>query len=114
MALHDHDQHVEVAKDGRTVREADIRPLPDSSVVRADLQVEAGPLPVGSGAELVDAVLDLPASREGSTLEVTLSMGDTEPLDRLRERCETVETRSAGASCLVDATLPAEEEITRR
>ena len=107
MALHDHDQHVEVAKDGRTVREADIRPLPDSSVVRADLHVEAGPQPVGTGAELVDAVLDLPASQAGSRLEATLPMGDTEPLDRLRERCETVETRPAGSTCLVDASLPA-------
>jgi hypothetical protein len=106
MAAHHSDRHVEVAKDGRMVREADVRPLPDQSVVRADLRVESGHLPVGTGAELVDAVLDLPESREGSKLEATLPIGDTESLKRLRERCETVETRPAGASCLVDATLP--------
>ncbi len=109
MAAHRPDRHVEVEieKDGRVVRNADVRPLPDHSVVRADLHVESGHLPVGTGAELVDAVLDLPESRECSRLEATLPIGDAESLERLRERCESVETRPAGATCLVDATLPA-------
>ena len=111
MAAHRPARHVEIEKDGRMVRDADIQPLPGHSVVRADLHVESGHLPVGTGAELVDAVLDLPESREGSRLEATLPIGDAEPLERLRERCETVETRSAGASCLVDATLPADPVV---
>jgi hypothetical protein len=108
MAAHSPDRHVEIEQDGRVVRDAEVRPLPDHSVVRAELHVESGHLPVGTGAALVDAVLDLPESREGSKLEATLPIGDSEPLERLRERCETVDTRTAGASCLVDATLPAD------
>jgi len=108
MATHRPARHIEIAKDGRVVREAEIQPLPEHSVVRADLHVESGHLPVGTGAELADAVLDLPESKEGSKLEATLPIGDAEPLERLRERCRTVETRPAGATCLVDATLPAD------
>ena len=89
MAVHRPARHVEIAKDGRVVRDAEIRPLPDHSVVRAELHVESGHLPVGTGAELVDAVLDLPESREGSKLEATLRIGDAEPLERLRQRCGT-------------------------
>jgi hypothetical protein len=111
MAAHRPDRHIEIAKDGRVVRDADIRPLPEHSVVRADLHVESGHLPVGTGAEIVDAVLDLPELREGSKLEATLPIGDTESLERLRQRCESVETRPAGASCLVDATLPADPAV---
>ncbi|MFL6128887.1 MAG: hypothetical protein ACJ73E_07460 [Mycobacteriales bacterium] len=105
-----HDQHVELTEDGRVVGVAAVHPVQDSPVVRAELHVEAGHVPVGTGARLVDAVLDLPETREGCRLEATVPIGDTESLDRLRDRCDAVETRPAGATCLVDATLPAGEE----
>jgi hypothetical protein len=48
---------------------------------------------------------------------VTLPAGDGEILDRLRERCDDLQTRSAGASCLppplFDKGRPA-ESIPRR
>jgi hypothetical protein len=40
---------------------------------------------------------------------VTLPAGDGEILDRLRERCDDLQTRSAGASCLATGTLRQEK-----
>jgi hypothetical protein len=106
MAADQHGRHVEVAQDGEVVALADVEPRDDQGVVRAALHVEAGHLPTGTRTRLVDAVLDLPETRESNRLEATLPLGDAESLDRLRERCDEVQTRPAGASCLVDAALP--------
>jgi len=92
--------------DGRVVAAADVQPL-DPNVVRASLHAGAGHVPVGTRSRLVDAVLDLSEAGERRKLEATLPLGDTEALDRLRTRCQDVQTRPAGASCLVDAELPA-------
>jgi phage shock protein A len=35
----------------------------------------------------------------------TMPLGDTEMLDRVRERCDDVEARAAGATKLVEARL---------
>ena len=40
-------------------------------------------------------------------LHVALPLGDTELLQRVRQRCTTGEPRAAGVSCLIDAELPA-------
>jgi hypothetical protein len=53
----------------------------------------------------VDAVLDLPEVRDSAHLEATLPAGDSESLQRLRERTEDMSTRSAGSSALVEADL---------
>ena len=105
MSVHEHDRHIEVVQDGRVVGTAEVRPIGDATV-RADLRVAAGHHPVGVGATLVDAVLD--EAKGGARLEATLPSGDTDSLDRLRARCDDLETRPAGATCLVDATLPAD------
>jgi hypothetical protein len=55
--------------------------------------------------------LDLPQTQDSSRLEATLSLGDAEPLDRMRERCDQVQARPGGASCLVDAALPADPAV---
>jgi uncharacterized phage protein gp47/JayE len=99
-------RQVELTDDGQVVAAADVQPL-DPNVVRASLHADAGHLPVGTRSRLVDAVLDLPEAGEGRKLEATLPLGDTEGLDRLRARCQNVQTRPAGATCLVDAELPA-------
>ncbi len=106
MAGEQKGRHVELAEDGQVVATADVEPLEDPSVIRASLHTEAGQLPAGTRTRLVDAVLDLPETRERSRLEATLPLGDAESLERLRARCDEVETRPAGASCLVDAELP--------
>jgi hypothetical protein len=78
----------------------------DESVVRASLHVEAGHLQPGTRARLVDAVLDAPEMSSCRRVQVTVPLGDTEMLDRFRERSTTGAVRPAGASCLLDAELP--------
>jgi uncharacterized phage protein gp47/JayE len=99
-------RQVEVAEHGEVVAVADVEPTNDQGVVRASMHAEAGHLPAGTRTRLVDGVLDLPQTKDSSRLEATLPLGDAESLDRLRERCDEVQTRPAGASCLVDAALP--------
>ena len=94
-----------VDEDGRPVATADIDGL-HPSVARVSLHVESGHLPTGTRKRLVDAILDAPEVSSRQRLQVTLPLGDTEMLDRVRERCDTVETRAAGATCLIDADLP--------
>ena len=58
----------------------------DLDVVRASLHVNPGHLPPGTRARLVDAVLDDPDVACRRQVQFTLPLGDTEILDRLRER----------------------------
>ena len=97
---------IELLDHGHVVAAAEVEPMHDSTVVRAWLHAEAGHLPVGVRARLVDAVLDQRVTREGRKLEATVPLGDVEALERLRARCQDVQTRPAGSSCLVDAILP--------
>ena len=99
-------QHITLKDDGRILAEATVCSDIEDHSVHADLHVEAGHLPVGTRRRLVDAVLDQPTVVPGTHLQVTLPAGDGEILDRLRERCENLQTRPAGASCLATGTLP--------
>ena len=99
-------QHITLTDDDRILAEATIHTNTDHHPsVHADLHLEAGHLPVGTRTRLVDAVLDLATAEPGTQLEVTLPAGDSEILDRLRERCDDLQTRPAGASCLATGTL---------
>ena len=91
-------------EDGRRVAAADIEVV-DRSAVRASLHVESGHIPVGTRARLVDAVLDAPEVSSCQHMQVALPLGDTEMLDRVRERCGLDEVRAAGTTCLVEADL---------
>jgi uncharacterized phage protein gp47/JayE len=106
MAAEQNGRHIKLAEHGEVVALADVEPTDDHGVVRASLHAQAGHLPTGTRTRLVDAVLDLPQTQDSDRLEATLPLGDAESLDRLRERCDEVQTRPAGASCLVDAALP--------
>lgn len=99
-------RQVTVAEHGEVVAVADVEPTDEQGVIRASLHAQAGHLPTGARTRLVDEVLDLPQTKDGNRLEATLPLGDAESLGRLKERCDEVQTRPAGASCLVDATLP--------
>ena len=101
---------VDVTEHGEVIAVADLEPTDDQGVVRASLHAQAGHLPTGTRTRLVDRVLDLPQTKDGNRLEATLPLGDAESLDRLRERCDEVQTRPAGASCLVDAALPTDPD----
>jgi hypothetical protein len=98
---------VTVADGDRLLARADVEPRPDRGLVRASLHVEAGHLPVGTRTRLVDAVLRHPDVEACARLEAALPAGDGEILDRVRQACTEVETRPAGSTCLVSATLPA-------
>ena len=97
-------EHITVEEDGRVLAEATVQSDDEHRSVHADLHVEAGQLPVGTRTRLVDAVLDQ-ATAPGTHLDATLPAGDGEILDRLRERCDDVQARSAGASTLATATV---------
>jgi len=92
--------------DGRSLAVATIDII-DLDVVRASLHVNPGHLPPGTRARLVDAVLDDPDVACRRRVQFTLPLGDTEILDRLRERGVLTTFRAAGSTCLVEADLPA-------
>jgi len=104
MAEHEARRHVEIADDGRLMATAEIEPTDEAGVVRATLHVESGHLPPGTRSRLVDAVLDTAEVKPGDRLEATVPMGDAEILERVRERCDDVATRPAGATVLVEAS----------
>ncbi|HXL18204.1 MAG TPA: hypothetical protein VN961_11865, partial [Streptosporangiaceae bacterium] len=70
------------------------------------LRAESGHITPGSRASLVDAVLDLPEVQDCARLEAAFPLGDWESLHRLEQRCADVSIHPAGASALVEATLP--------
>jgi hypothetical protein len=80
--------------------------LVDAVTARASLHVSAGHLPVGTRTRLVDAVFDDPDVRSRRQVQVTLPLGDTEILDRVRERGIIATFRAAGSTCLLEAELP--------
>ena len=91
-------------EDGRHMATADIEVV-DQSEVRASLHVESGHLPVGTGARLVDAVLAHPDVDHADRMVATMPLGDVEMLQRVRERCDDVQTHAAGATKLVEARV---------
>ena len=91
--------------DGRALAVARID-IVDVDTARASLHVASGHLPVGIRSRLVDAVFDDPDVRSRHHVQVTLPLGDTEILDRVRRRGSTVTFRAAGSTCLAEAELP--------
>jgi hypothetical protein len=103
------DLTIQIEQEGRTVASAEVRPTGEPGVVHSDLHAEAGRLPDGTRARLVDAVLEHPQVDEAERLLATMPLGDTEMLDRVRQRCGSVEAHAAGATKIVDARLPHRE-----
>ena len=98
-----HQVHIEV--DGHMAASAEVSSTDDPNVVRCAMHVESGHLPPGAQARLVDAVIDDPAISGASHLSASMPTGDTELIDRIRERTDSVEIRAAGATKLVEADL---------
>jgi hypothetical protein len=105
MSRSDDNPTIRIEADGRTVATAEVHPTDDPGLVHSDLHVESGHLPGGTRTRLVDAVLEHPQVDEADRLLATMPLGDTEMLDRVRERCDGVEARAAGATKLVEARL---------
>jgi uncharacterized phage protein gp47/JayE len=107
MTNPDTSRHIEVKDGSQTVAAAEVAASQEAGgTVRASLHAASGPVPSGSRASLVDAVMDLPEVQASARLEATVPLGDSESLERLRERTEDPVTRSAGSTALVDAHIP--------
>src|SRR5690348_516954 len=104
------DRELHVDDGTRVVARAAVHVDPDAGVVQASMHAEAGHVPVGARSELVDAVLDQPEVKAGTHLQATIPAGDTEMLERLRDRCTEIDTRRAGATALVDTAVPARDD----
>src|ERR1700761_6085988 len=74
--------------------------------VRTSLYAKAEHVRPGDRASLVDQVMDLPEVQAADRLEATVPFGDTESVERLRERTDDAELRAAGATTLLDANVP--------
>ena len=94
-----------IETDGHTLASAEVHSTGDAGLVHTDLHVESGHLPAGTGARLVDAVLAHPDVDHADRMLATMPLGDTEMLERVRERCDDVETHAAGATKLVEARV---------
>ena len=99
-------RHLEVSCDGEPVCSADVTVEQDAgSSARLALHSEAGHIPPGSRAKLVDQVLSLPELQGCERLGATLPRGDDESLVAFKQRCDDVVTRVAGATVILDAHL---------
>jgi hypothetical protein len=101
-------RRVEIKDGDQTVAAAEVSQQPGGTT-RASLHAASGHVAPGRRADLVDAVVDLPEVQESARLEATIPLGDTETLDRLRERTEDTTSRAAGSTALVDASLPGDK-----
>jgi hypothetical protein len=111
MTNRDVRRHIEIKDGGHTVAAANVATSPDpGGTVHASLHAASGHIAPGSRAALVDAVMDLPEVQESARLEAAVPLGDSESLERLRERTEDATTRPAGSTALLDANIPADRE----
>ncbi len=100
-------RHIEIKDGDRTVAAAEVAASQVAGgTARASLHAASGPVPPGSRASLVNAVMDLPEVQASSRLEATVPLGDSESLERLRERTTDTVTWPAGSTALVDADIP--------
>jgi hypothetical protein len=107
------DQTIVITEAGRTLASAEVYPTDKPGVVHSEMHVESGHLPGGTRTRLVDAVLEHPQVDAADQLLATMPIGDIEMLDRVRQRCDAVEARAAGATKLVDARLDHHERPRR-
>ena len=107
MTNPDSPRHIEVSDDGEPVAAAEVTTTAGADgTVRASLHAQAGHITPGRRASLVDAVMDLPEVQASTRIEAAVPLGDSESLERLRERTEAAVTRPAGSTTLLDADIP--------
>ena len=100
-------RHVEIRDGDHTIATAEVTTCQEAAgTARAWLRAVPGHVPPGRRASLVDAVMDLPEVQASARLEATVPLGDTELLERLRQRTRDAVTRPAGCTALVDADIP--------
>jgi hypothetical protein len=110
--------------DPRTSRHIEVKDEHDRTAAVAEVATDKGPegtvrasiyakgehVRPGDRASLVDAVMDLPEVQTNDTLEAAVPRGDMESVERLKERTDNPVLRAAGASTLVDASIPRDME----
>jgi hypothetical protein len=101
-------QHVEIKDEGdRTVAEAEVTTAQGpEGTVRTSMRARDARVPPGYRASLVDAVMDLPEVQASDRVEAAIPAGDSESLERLRQRTQDSQSRPAGATTLFDASIP--------
>jgi hypothetical protein len=110
MSSPDTPQRVEIKDGDQTVASAEVTISEETDgTAQASLHAVSGHIAPGSRTRLVDAVMDLPEVRASTHLEATVQLGDTESLERLKDRTDDTATRSVGSTALVDASIPAGE-----
>ena len=111
MTSPDTPRHVEIKDGAQTVAAAEVTTSQDADgTVKASLHAAPGHIAPGTRASLVDAVMELPEVQESARLEVTVPLGDSESIERLRERTEDADTRAAGSTALLEADIPSASE----
>jgi hypothetical protein len=100
--------HVEIKDEGdQTVAEADVTTAQGpEGTVRTSMRARDARVPPGYRTSLVDAVMDLPEVQASDRVEAAIPAGDSESLERLRQRTQDAQSRPAGASTLFDASIP--------
>ena len=102
-------RHIEVKEDDQTVAAAEVAaPGDPGGTARASLHAKSGHVRPGKRSDLVDAVMDLPEVQASARLQAAVPIGDSESLERLRQRTEETATRPAGSTALVEAVIPEE------
>ena len=105
-SFQDDERHtIQIEDDGLTLASAEVHATDRPGVVHTDLHAESGPLPPSTRTRIVDALLEHPDVHSADHMVATMPLGDTEMLQRVRERCEDVEVHAAGATKIVDARL---------
>jgi len=100
-------RHIEIRDGDQAIAVAEVMTRGEAArTARVWLRAAAGHVPPGRRASLVDAVMDLPEVQASARLEATVPLGDTELLERLRQRTHDAVTRPVGCTALVDAVIP--------
>ena len=99
------EKHIRVEEDGQLVAQASVSVSPDDSSARASVRMAAGQLPAGSRQKVVDAVHDTVADDHGRHLTTTVPLGDSELVEKMRDRLDDVELRAAGATSIIEGDL---------
>jgi hypothetical protein len=97
---------VEVDEDGSVVAFADVERTEGADAATARLHVEGGHRPPGTGARLIDAVLQTPAVKEAGAVIAAVPKGDGEAIETMQQRLPSATTRSAGSTVIVEAEVP--------
>jgi hypothetical protein len=107
MTSPDTPRHIEIKDGDQTVAAAEVTTSREAGgTARTSLHAASGHMTPGSRANLVDEVMDLPEVQASARLEAAIPLGDSESLERLRERTDETSTRPAGSTALVDASIP--------